>query len=81
MAMTRLYRLLPRHPHAPHSRASLVARLMCRKHAFPADFIWPIFVIDGVKKTEPVASMPGVERLSIDLAVKAAEEAARWAFR
>ncbi len=43
----------------------------------PADFIWPIFLIDGDKKREPVASMPGVERLSIDQAVVAAEEAAR----
>jgi len=43
----------------------------------PADFIWPLFVIDGEKKRVPVASMPGVERLSVDLAVGAAEEAAK----
>ena len=43
----------------------------------PADFIWPIFLIDGEKKREAIASMPGVERLSIDQAVIAAEEAAR----
>ncbi len=42
----------------------------------PADFIWPLFVIDGEKKRVPIASMPGVERLSVDLAVGAAEEAA-----
>jgi porphobilinogen synthase len=40
------------------------------------DLIWPIFVIDGHDRAEPVASMPGVERLSIDRAVKAAEMAA-----
>ena len=39
------------------------------------DFIWPIFVIESTNKRQPVPSMPGVERLSIDLAVKAAEEA------
>ena len=40
------------------------------------DLIWPIFIIEGDNVTEPVASMPGVERLSIDLAVKAAKDAA-----
>jgi porphobilinogen synthase len=40
------------------------------------DLIWPIFLIEGEKRREPVASMPGVERLSIDEAVLAAEEAA-----
>ena len=41
------------------------------------DLIWPIFIIDGENKREPVKSMPGVERLSVDLAVKAAEDAAK----
>lgn len=40
------------------------------------DLIWPLFVQDGVNKTTPVAAMPGVSRLSVDLIVKAAEEAA-----
>jgi porphobilinogen synthase len=40
-----------------------------------SDLIWPIFLIEGVGLHTPVASMPGVERLSVDLAVKAAEEA------
>ena len=40
------------------------------------DLIWPLFVRDGVNLREPIASMPGVERLSVDLIVKAAEEAA-----
>jgi len=40
------------------------------------DLIWPIFLIEGMRARSPIASMPGVERLSIDLAVKAAEEAA-----
>jgi porphobilinogen synthase len=40
------------------------------------DLIWPIFIREGVNLREPIASMPGVDRLSVDLAVKAAEEAA-----
>lgn len=43
------------------------------------DLIWPIFVVDGENQRIPVASMPGVDRLSIDLAVAAAEDAARLA--
>lgn len=38
------------------------------------DLIWPVFILEGDKQREPVASMPGVERLSIDLLVAAATE-------
>ena len=41
-----------------------------------ADLIWPVFVRDGVNLREPVASMPGVDRLSVDQVVRAAETAA-----
>ena len=40
-----------------------------------ADFIWPLFVCDGVGVRQPISSMPGVERLSIDLVVDAARRA------
>ncbi|MBT9245150.1 porphobilinogen synthase [Gemmobacter fulvus] len=40
------------------------------------DLIWPIFIRDGAAIREPIASMPGVFRLSLDLAVEAAAEAA-----
>lgn len=40
-----------------------------------SDLIWPLFVIEGERTRTPVASMPGVERLSIDLAVEAATHA------
>ena len=56
---------------APWSRA-----LVAETSLSPANLIWPIFVVDGKKTRQPIASMPGVERLSIDLAVTAAEEAA-----
>ncbi|MFM2041526.1 MAG: delta-aminolevulinic acid dehydratase [Pseudomonadota bacterium] len=39
------------------------------------DLIWPAFVIDGPTRREAVASMPGVERLSIDLMVEAVAQA------
>ena len=41
------------------------------------DLIWPIFIIDGKKRREPIASMPLVERLSVDEAVREAERAAK----
>ena len=52
-------------------------RLVAEHTLSPSDFIWPIFIVDGEKKREPVASMPGVDRLSTDLAVAAAEDAAK----
>jgi porphobilinogen synthase len=50
-------------------------RLVAENTLSPADFIWPVFVIEGENKREPVGSMPGVERLSVDLVVEAAQEA------
>ncbi|SHL30135.1 porphobilinogen synthase [Roseovarius marisflavi] len=41
-----------------------------------ADLIWPVFVRDGEGVEEPVPSMPGVQRRSIDKVVEAAQEAA-----
>jgi porphobilinogen synthase len=50
-------------------------RLVAENALTVDDLIWPIFVREGTGVREPVASMPGVERLSIDLAVSAAEQA------
>ncbi len=41
-----------------------------------SNLIWPMFVMDGKKVRQPIPSMPGVERLSVDLAAIAAAEAA-----
>jgi porphobilinogen synthase len=41
----------------------------------PADFIYPVFVLEGNGQREAVPSMPGVERLSVDLLVELAKEA------
>ena len=43
----------------------------------PADFIYPVFVLEGNGQREAVPSMPGVERLSIDLLIELAKEAHR----
>ena len=51
-------------------------RLVAENTLSPADLIWPLFLVEGEKKRDPVASMPGVERLSVDVAVAAAEDAA-----
>jgi porphobilinogen synthase len=67
------------YPHARprRLRSSDWSRRLVRENRLAVDdLIWPIFIIDGENTRQPVASMPGVERLSIDLAVKAAEEAA-----
>jgi porphobilinogen synthase len=54
------------------------ARRMVRENVLTTDdLIWPLFLIDGNNKREPVASMPGVERLSVDQVVRDAEQAAR----
>jgi porphobilinogen synthase len=59
------------------NRRSDWSRRLVRENALSTDdLIWPIFIIDGERKRTPVQAMPGVERLSIDLAVNAAEEAA-----
>ncbi|MFD1330496.1 porphobilinogen synthase [Methylopila musalis] len=58
-------------------RAADWSRRLTRETAVTVDdLIWPIFLIEGENRREPVAAMPGVERLSVDEAVRAAEEAA-----
>ena len=48
-------------------------RLVRETTLTPADLIQPLFVIEGEQRREPVASMPGVERLSIDQLLREAE--------
>lgn len=56
---------------APWSR-----RLVAESRLGPQDLVYPMFVIDGEDTSEDVASMPGVQRHSIDRLVDAAREAA-----
>jgi porphobilinogen synthase len=54
------------------------SRRLVRENALTVDdLIWPLFIVDGHGKREPVPSMPGVERLSVDQAVLEAERAAK----
>ena len=53
----------------PFSRA-----LMRENVVTPSDLIYPVFILDGQNQRQQVASMPGVERVSVDLLMKVAEE-------
>ncbi len=49
-------------------------RRMMREHVLTTnDFIYPVFVMEGSRKTQPVASMPGVERMTLDKLLPVAE--------
>lgn len=62
------------------NRRSDWARRMVRENTLTTDdLIWPLFIMDGQNARAPVASMPGVERLSVDQAVREAERAAKLA--
>jgi len=52
-------------------------RLMRESALTVDDFIYPVFVLDGEGRVEPVASMPGVERQSLDVLLKTAERAVK----
>ncbi|MBN8920604.1 MAG: porphobilinogen synthase, partial [Rhizobiales bacterium] len=65
--------------HRPRrNRKAEWARRMVRETVLTTnDLIWPLFVMEGSGERMPVPSMPGVERLSVDEAARAAERAAR----
>ena len=51
------------------------SRRLMREHSLSADnLIYPMFVIEGNAKREPIASMPGIERVTIDELVREAQE-------
>ena len=56
-------------------RRDAFSRNLMRESTLTAhDLIWPVFVIEGANQREQIPSMPGVERLSIDLLLKKARE-------
>ena len=57
-------------------RTPWMRALVAEHRLSAADLIWPCFVVEGEDRAESVASMPGVERLSIDRLVARAEETA-----
>lgn len=57
-------------------RRDAFTRALVREHnLLPTDLILPVFVHEGENLATPIASMPGVSRLSLDLLLRAAEEA------
>ncbi len=58
-------------------KADWSRRLVQENHLTVNDLIWPIFLIEGDNLKEDIAAMPGVQRLSVDHAVRAAEHAAK----
>ncbi len=60
-------------------KADWTRRLVRENALLVDDLIWPLFLVDGTNTRVPVASMPGVERLSVDEAVRDAERAAALA--
>ena len=58
------------------NRKSEWARRLVRENVLTTDdLIWPLFVVDGNNLRAPIASMPGVDRLSVDQCVRDAERA------
>ena len=58
------------------TRASAWSRALHRETVLTsADLIWPLFVTSGTNTEEPIASLPGVSRWSVDLVVERAKEA------
>ncbi len=55
-------------------RDTFTRNLVREHHVTPHDLIYPVFVLDGANRREAVASMPGVERLSLDLLLPVAED-------
>lgn len=52
-------------------------RLVCENQLTVNDLIYPVFIMEGENRTQDVASMPGVKRMTVDILVKEAEELAK----
>ena len=71
---------LPSKPHFPavrirRMRKDAFSRAMMREHAITtSDLIYPVFILEGENRREKISSMPGVERLSVDLLLTVAED-------
>jgi len=57
-------------------KADWTRRLVQENRLTVDDLIWPVFVVPGENIVDPVAAMPGVDRMSVDRLVEAAKEAA-----
>ncbi|MFZ5913831.1 MAG: porphobilinogen synthase [Pseudomonadota bacterium] len=73
-----MHNLLPSFPTTRmrrNRRTDWGRRLVAENALSVNDLIWPLFICEGENRREAVASMPGIERLSVDLAPVAAEHA------
>ena len=55
--------------------SSSIRDLVSEKHLHPHNFIWPVFLIDGLQKKESISALPGIYRWSVDLLVNQIKEA------
>ncbi|MBI3229472.1 MAG: porphobilinogen synthase [Burkholderiales bacterium] len=56
-------------------RHDAFSRALMRENAVtPSDFIYPVFVVDGEQQRQPISSMPGIERVSLDFLLEIADE-------
>ncbi len=65
--------VLPQRPRRLRLNDGLRA-MVAEHHLRPSDLIYPMFVVEGKQRREAVPSMPGIERLSIDLMINEARE-------
>ena len=56
-------------------KSETIRRMVRETQVSPDDFIYPLFVVHGRKVKNDIRSMPGIAQLSVDLAVKEAQEA------
>lgn len=74
MSINTANRIFPATRLRRNRRDDFSRRLVRENQLSVNDLIFPVFVLDGSNRRETVASMPGIERLSIDLLLKEAEE-------
>jgi porphobilinogen synthase len=77
--MTKYHSILGQYPSTRlrrNRRDGWTRRLVAEHHVRVDDLIWPVFVHEGQQRRESISSMPGVDRLSIDLLVAAVGHAA-----
>src|SRR5271169_2279808 len=58
-------------------KAEWARRLVAENVLSASDLIWPLFLVDGDRRRVPVAAMPGVDRLTVEEAVREAERAVK----
>ncbi|HVK89813.1 MAG TPA: porphobilinogen synthase [Mycoplana sp.] len=77
MTMTNIVDQITGHRRMRRNRkADWTRRLVQENRLTVDDLLWPVFVVPGTNVVEPIAAMPGVNRMSVDRLVEAAKEAA-----